>query len=342
MAEVYASILLERILHDALERSSSDIHLQMTDGNLQVEFRIRRRLVPFVSIPGHGEAVIRRVKALCKMDVSAARVPQDGSFRYESEAFVSDVRAACLPTISGESVVLRLLPVQPKDVSFASLGMPPDIVERVLQILRAPSGLVLIAGPTGAGKTTTMYAAMLQLARWGRRVLSIEDPVESRLAECQQMEVRERVGVTFESGLKAMLRQDPDVLMIGEIRDATTAQVVFRAALSGHVVLSTTHASDLIGAAARLADFGMSRLLFAEVVRGVVIQHMEQPLTLSRITAEWPPSELGEQAGEQRPSFAVYTMTPRLAQWLASDMSWSELRRHIGAISTDPDSEVRG
>lgn len=329
MVEISASILLERILHDALERKSTDIHLQVANHNLQVEFRIGGRLFPYVSVPGHGESISRRVKALCKMDVNESRLPQDGSFRYESEAYVSDVRVASLPTISGESVVLRLLPLKPADVSFASLGMLPDDTTKLLRLLKSDHGLVLVAGPTGAGKTTTMYAMMTQLARWGRRVLSIEDPVEARLRECQQMEVREQYGLSFDGGLKALLRQDPDVIMVGEIRDDITAHVVFRAAVSGHLVLSTTHATDLVGVASRLVDFGLSRSLMTDVLRGVIIQHRIASPCHDCLGHGCVTCNGTGEAAEYHPRFGVYEFSPEIVGILASDASWTEIRNQL-------------
>ncbi len=331
--EVSASILLERILHDALDQLSTDVHLQVTDGNLHVQFRSSGQLVPFLSLPGHGESLIRRVKALSRMDVSESRIPQDGSFRYESETRVCDVRVASVPTVSGESVVMRLLPLTPPDISFETLGMSAVQSLCVKRMLRQPYGLILTVGPTGAGKTTTMYAMMTQLARWGRRVLSIEDPVESRLPDCQQMEVRERFGVTFDSGLKALLRQDPDVLMIGEVRDATTAHVALRAAISGHLVLTTAHAFDMVGAISRFVEFGIERTVLTDVLKGVIVQHLEsKPCTACGGVG----CDGCKGSGFERdlaPVFAVHEIDDNLSGLLASSAPIGQIRSQVSAVT---------
>lgn len=330
MADISASVLLERIIHDALERSATDVHMQITHHHLQVQFRIAGHLVPFVSVPGHGETISRRVKALCRMDITEQRIPQDGAFRFESEAFTADIRVATLPTILGESVVLRMLPVRPKDVSFSSLGMSHLDSARMTQLLRCQSGLVLVTGPTGSGKTTTLYAMMTQLAKWGRRVLSIEDPVEARVNDCYQMEVRERIGLTFNDGLRALLRQDPDVIMVGEIRDEATAMVVLRASMTGHIVLSTTHASDAVGAATRLVDFGMSRPLLADVLRGVVVQEIiVHPCRAcdGRGCADCSHSGEVKQAA---PRFTITPMCRETTEMLGSDLPWTVVRERWG------------
>jgi type II secretory ATPase GspE/PulE/Tfp pilus assembly ATPase PilB-like protein len=226
-------------------------------------------------------------------------------------------------------MVLRLLPSANDMLAFPALGMSQEQTEQMRLILQNPSGLILVAGATGAGKTTTLYAMMLQLSRWRRRVVSIEDPVEMALPDCHQVQVRERIGVTFEAGLKALLRQDPDVIMVGEIRDDATARVALRAAMSGHLVLSTTHAQDLVGAVARLVEFGLSRALVCDLLRAVIVQELyPQPCQ----DCNGAGCRLCEGTGwdkERRARFDIHPMSISMTQLLASDRSWVDIRREL-------------
>ncbi|MBX5437607.1 MAG: Flp pilus assembly complex ATPase component TadA [Alicyclobacillaceae bacterium] len=274
MEELSAVVLLGRILDDALARGSSDVHLHAGLGDLTVHLRTAGHIEPYLHVKDLGASVIRRVKALAKMDVAESRVPQDGSFRWHTDAAECDVRAAVIPTVAGETAVLRLLSRRKEAISFTSLGMTEQQSAQLNRILQTGSGLVLAAGPTSSGKTTTLYAMMVQLARWGRHVVSIEDPVEMPLPDCQQVEVRERIGVTFDAGLRALLRHDPDVIMIGEIRDDQTARTALRASVTGHLVLSTTHAKDVAGAVQRLVGFGLPKSVVTDVLRAVVVQEL--------------------------------------------------------------------
>lgn len=274
MDEPSTELLLEQILNLALSVHASDIHLHLDREGLDIIFRAGGELVPYGRFHDDGPSLVRRAKALAKMDVTDLRVPQDGSFFCMTELGPCDVRVAAIPTIQGESLVLRLLPRSDNFLEFTDLGMTPEQAEEMDELLEASSGLILVAGATGTGKTTTLYAMMHRLSTRGRNVVSIEDPVEAQLACCRQMEVRERVGITFDVGLRAILRQDPDVIMIGEVRDEETARVAVRAALTGHLVLTTTHAKGLLGAASRLVDFGISRMVLSDVLLAVVIQEL--------------------------------------------------------------------
>ncbi len=326
MEEVSAVLLLQNILNEALERRCSDVHLHSFRDELVVEFREQGQLTPFLQLQGQGQSVLRRVKALARMDVADSRFPQDGSFTWQSETMRCDIRAASLPTVSGEALVLRLFPEQREPLTFTKLGMTHEQAARVDQLLHHTTGLMLVAGPTGSGKTTTLYAMMLQLARWGRRIVSIEDPVEIPLPECQQMEVRERIGITFELGLKALLRQDPDAIMIGEIRDEQTARTALRAALTGHLVLSTTHARDIVTAAARLADFGVSRSLVGDVLRAVVVQEL---LAVTCNSCQGNGCKACDHTGygrDRQALFSIYEMNDQFRSLFSSELSWADLR----------------
>ncbi|MCL6445363.1 MAG: GspE/PulE family protein [Alicyclobacillus sp.] len=278
MEELSAAVLLQRILDDALMRRSTDVHLHAGQDELIVQFRVGGQLQPYLRLGQQAGVVVRRVKALAKMDVAESRVPQDGAFTWESEFAKCDVRVAAIPTRGGEALVLRLLPQTQSSVSFEMLGMTSDQAAQVRKLLTQPSGMVLVAGATGSGKTTTLYAMMLQLARSGRHVVSIEDPVERPLAGCQQIEVRERFGITFDAGLRALLRHDPDVIMVGEIRDRETADIAIRAALTGHFVYSTLHTNDAPSAITRLTDMGVENYLISSSLVAVLAQRLVRVL----------------------------------------------------------------
>ncbi len=331
MEELSAVVLLQRILDDALVRGASDVHLRLTDGLLHAAFRVDGVIEPFLTVPDQAGTVIRRVKALSRMDVSESRLPQDGAFSWhgqasETEAEIDcDVRAAVVPMLGGEAAVLRLFAHSKSVVqTLVQLGMTTPEYQLVKRMLFRHSGLILVAGTTGSGKTTTLYAMLRELSEVGRRVVSIEDPVEIPMADWQQMEVRERIGVTFETGLRALLRQDPDVIMIGEIRDEQTAHVAVRAALTGHLVLSTTHARDIVGAAARLVDFGIARQLLAEVLLGVVVQELDRSRVASQLL-----TAVDARAMTRHASFAVLEMTTELSSLIAADVPWGTVRARV-------------
>lgn len=327
--ELSAVVLLQRVLDDALARRSSDVHLEANENQLVVQFRVAGALQPYLRLEEFGAAVIRRIKALARMDVAESRLPQDGAFHWQGGTLACDVRAASLPTVHGEVMVLRLLPRQTEAMTFAGLGMTPEQCATMERLLRADSGLCLVTGRTGSGKTTTLYTMMAQLALWGRHVVSIEDPVEMTLAACHQVEVRERVGITFDRGLRALLRHDPDVIMIGEIRDDATAQVALRAALTGHLVLSTTHAPDLPGAAARLVEFGLSRPLLGDVLKAVVVQHLAVRTCPDCAGAGCASCGSAGAPGLRVAAFSIHEMTSDLGALFASGRSWHEVRAHL-------------
>lgn len=335
MEDLSTVLLFHNIFADALRAGCSDIHLYPTkDGQVVVQFRVAGRLSLYARLEELGLDLVRRIKALSRMDVAESRLPQDGSFQWASETLSAscDVRVATLPTIYGEAMVLRLLSANHRCLTFSTLGLSESQSQTLVTLLRNGAGMVLVAGPTGSGKTTTLYTMMLQLASWGKKVVSIEDPVEMALSDCHQVEVRERTGVTFEVGLKALLRQDPDVIMVGEIRDELTAKTVLRASLTGHLVLSTTHANDIVGAAARIVDLGASRSIVGDVLRGVVIQHRKTGVPSTGI-AERRNALSNGVCHETIPAFQVQTMTEHLSRLLSSDLSWHEVRTQLRRAS---------
>jgi general secretion pathway protein E len=340
--DLSTAVLLGQFLDDALLAGASDVHLHAGQNHFTVQFRVSGALQKYMSMQQNGDSIVRRIKALAHMDVTEARIPQDGAFHWESDTNACDVRVASLPTVSGEAVVLRLLIKAKGPLSFTDLGMTEAQAKLVLNLLKDSTGLILVSGPTGAGKTTTLYAMMAQLARFGRHVVSIEDPVEMAIAECRQMEVRERIGVTFDAGLRSLLRQDPDAIMIGEIRDEQTARVAVRAAMTGRLVLSTTHAKDVVGAAARLVEFGLSRSLVGDVLAAVLNQHLFPMLCVDCKGAECKMCQGSGYLTSRTAEFDVYPMTTALSGLIASDLSWSDVRvRALSSISLSANKRQR-
>ncbi|WP_051321797.1 GspE/PulE family protein [Alicyclobacillus contaminans] len=320
MEELSVVLFLQKMLDDALIRDCSDIHLYTAGTQLVVKFRRQGELTTYTRTEQFGADVVRRIKALARMDIADSRVPQDGAFHWESDTAECDVRVSTLPTIHGEAAVMRLFTQYKAPLDFSALGMTAPQARMVRQMLTQPSGLILVVGPTNSGKTTTLYAMVTDIARCGRKVVCIEDPVERSLEDCQQVQVRESVGITFDVGVRAVLRHDPDVLMIGEIRDGATASAAVRAALTGHLVLSTTHAKDPVGAFARLADLGVSRSALAEVTVGVVHQAF--------------PHSSGERQTQRRsPVFHTLRIEGQIAKWLGSEASWWEVREHLENVT---------
>ncbi|GMA60591.1 ATPase, T2SS/T4P/T4SS family [Alicyclobacillus fastidiosus] len=268
-----AARVLQQIIDCAISSRATDIHLTSTHAAMRVDFRIDGAIRPFVHLTERGDELVRRIKALGRMDVTNGQAPQEGVFTWEMEHHKARLRVSAVPVYAGESVVLRVLNQFTQPLGIFELGMTPAQVARLVGLLSEPSGLILVAGRTGSGKTTTLYAMMHHLAMRGLQVFSLEDPVEMPIPNCRQLEVRERSGMTYELGLKSLLRQDPDVLMIGEIRDPITARIAVRAALTGRLVLATTHAADASSSLDRLLDFDVPKTLLAGVLRAVLVQH---------------------------------------------------------------------
>lgn len=266
--------LVNLLLVEALEARASDIHLETYGEGLDIRYRIDGKLTKAPSPPRHlSAAIVSRLKIMAELDIAERRIPQDGRTRLKLQDRHVDVRVSTVPTLHGESVVLRLLDKGSRRIGLEELGMSAKMLVRFEAAIRQPHGIVLVTGPTGSGKTTTLYAA-IDLIRTGReKVLTVEDPVEYELG-VPQVPVNERIGVTFATALRALLRQDPDVILVGEIRDAETAEVATHAALTGHLVLSTLHTNDAASALTRLLDLGVPPYLVASTVRAVLAQRL--------------------------------------------------------------------
>jgi type IV pilus assembly protein PilB len=275
--------LLTDTLQEATRRNASDLHIEPEEHGWRVRLRIDGVLHEIPQPPAHlRDAFITRVKVLARMDIAERRVPQDGRLRIAtSPGRVEDYRVNSLPTLFGEKLVLRRLDALPTDLSLDSLGLDPQQREAVDAAIRAPHGLVLVTGPTGSGKTLSLYCFLHMLNNEARNLCSVEDPAEIQLAGINQVSVREKAGLTFAVALRAFLRQDPDVIMVGEIRDDETADVAVKAAQTGHLVLSTLHTNDAPAAVARLIDIGVEPYNLAAALRMVTAQRLVRRLCVA-------------------------------------------------------------
>ena len=267
--------LVNLLLLEALEARASDVHLEHYADQLRVRYRVDGVLQDAPAPPLHlAAALVSRLKIMAELDIAERRVPQDGRIRLRLQDRQVDVRVSIIPTLNGESVVLRLLDKARGRIGLDEIGMSAETLAEFRKIIARPHGIVLATGPTGSGKTTTLYAA-IDLVRTGReKILTVEDPVEYELHGVPQVPVNEKVGVTFASALRAILRQDPDVVMVGEIRDPLTAEIAIQAALTGHLVLSTLHTNDAASAITRLLDLNIAPFLVASTVEAVLAQRL--------------------------------------------------------------------
>jgi general secretion pathway protein E len=243
------------------------------------------------------ESVVSRIKILANMNVAEKRVPQDGKIRVKVGGKEMDIRVSSVPTVFGERVVLRLLDRSNQMLTLEDLGLSAEDLQKVRRLAKKPYGIVLATGPTGSGKSTTLYAMILQIKSPEKNIITIEDPPEYQVKGVSQIQVNPKVGLTFASGLRAILRQDPDVIMVGEIRDAETAEIAVHAALTGHLVLSTLHTNDAVSAVARLADLGIEPFLIASSLEGVIAQRLVRKICHQCKTAYKPSKEELEELG---------------------------------------------
>src|SRR6185437_7253779 len=263
------------LIGEALRASASDIHLEADQSGLVVRFRVDGVLGPAPAAPaGLEQAVISRLKLMAELDIAERRRPQDGRIRVRMGDRHIDVRVSTIPTLHGESVVLRLLDHGGRPISLDALGMPSAIQTQMEKLARLPHGMVLVTGPTGSGKTTTLYAALRLREADAEKIITIEDPIEYQLPGITQVPVHAQAGVTFAAALRSILRQDPDVIMVGEMRDSETASLAVQAAMTGHLVFSTIHTNDALGAIPRLIDLGVPAYLVAATVDAVMAQRL--------------------------------------------------------------------
>lgn len=267
--------VVQLLITQGLRDRASDIHIEPTDDRIRVRYRVDGALHEVASLPGSiGPAVVSRIKIMAGMNIVERRRPQDGQIGMTVEQRNVDIRVSTTAVVGGEKVVMRLLDKSRPLYQLAQLGMPHDVAARYQSLLRSPYGMVICAGPTGGGKTTTLYASLGEINTPERNIMTIEDPVEYTFPTINQIQINEQAGITFANGLRSILRQDPDIILVGEVRDVDTARIAVQSALTGHFVLSSLHATDAIAALYRLLDMGIESFLVASSVTAVVAQRL--------------------------------------------------------------------
>ncbi len=291
MTDAPVAKLLQSIFEDAVQVGASDIHIEPDQHVIRIRQRIDGMLHEQVMKETQiAPAVVVRLKLMCGLNISEKRLPQDGRFNMVVNKREVDVRLSTMPVQYGESVVMRLLDQTRGALDMEHLGMPEDLLRRFRKNFHLPNGMILVTGPTGSGKTTSLYAALSELNSKSSKIITVEDPVEYRLERVNQVQVNPRIGLTFASILRSALRQDPDIIMVGEMRDAETVEIGVSAAMTGHLVLSTLHTNDTISTATRLMDMGVKGYLLATTLRTIIAQRLVRKICLSCIE-DYTPSE---------------------------------------------------
>jgi type IV pilus assembly protein PilB len=282
----------------AIRDGASDIHIEPTRRSTRIRYRIDGRLREFMKAPpAMHAAIVSRIKVIARLDIAERRLPQEGRVHVIAEGREIDLRASVMPSLLGEKVVLRILDKKNLNISLDQLGVSEAQLETFRRIFGRPHGIVLVTGPTGSGKTTTLYSVLDLIASPEKNIVTIEDPVEYQLDGITQIQVNEAIDLTFARALRSILRQDPDVIMVGEIRDRDTARVAIHAALTGHLVLSTLHTNNAPGAFVRLADMGVEKYLLASAFNGVIAQRLARKICPRCRTSYYPPDSALRDAG---------------------------------------------
>ena len=278
-AEASVVKFVNQIMRDALDQQATDIHVEPLKDNLRIRYRVDGKLID-IAVPDNIKAlqssVIARLKIMSKLDIAEKRLPQDGRINLSLEGRGIDVRVATVPTVEGESVSLRLLNQEKFNIEM--LGMESFVLDPIKRLLSLSNGIILITGPTGSGKSTSLYSFLSELNTPDTRIVTIEDPVENKLDGVMQIAVKSDIGLTFASGLRSILRADPNIVMLGEIRDLETAEIAIRASLTGHLVFSTLHTNDALGGISRLIDMGVEPFLLSASVRAFLAQRLVRKL----------------------------------------------------------------
>jgi len=274
--------LLNAVMTQAIEEGASDIHVEPFESNVVIRYRVDGLLRDVVEPPrALAGRIVARIKVMARLNIAERRVPQDGRIGLRLAGRTVDLRVSTLPTHYGERVVMRILEKEQGPLTLEQIGMPVDVRKTFSELIKSPHGIFLVTGPTGSGKTTTLYAALQQVRHPGVNIITIEDPVEYDLDGVGQTPVNTKTGMTFGRGLRAILRQDPDVIMVGEIRDLETAEVSVQASLTGHLVFSTLHTNDAVGSITRMVDMGVESYLVASSLLGVMAQRLVRKLCLT-------------------------------------------------------------
>ena len=290
--------LVNVIIVQALRQRASDIHIEPQETRVRVRYRIDGALYVVMTPPAHiHAAIISRIKIMAEMDIAERRLPQDGRIQLKVESKEIDLRVSTIPTVFGEKVVMRILDKSQTLVSIEKVGLIAENRIRFESLLTKPYGIVLLTGPTGSGKTTTLYTILNKLNSTESNIITVEDPVEYQLAGISQVQVNVKAGLTFANGLRSFLRQDPDIIMVGEIRDEETARIAIHAAMTGHLVLSTLHTNDAAGAITRLVDMGIEPFLVSSSLIGVIAQRLIRILCDKCKQPYTPPAEVLQRLG---------------------------------------------
>ena len=293
--------LVNQLIGRAVEARASDIHLEPFESGLKVRFRVDGHLREIDTLPLRlRPAVISRVKIMAKLNIAERRLPQDGRIKIAVRGTPLDLRVAVTPSLHGEAVVLRLLHRESVALEFGALGIGGCNLDFLFKVLERPHGIFLVTGPTGSGKTTTLYAALARLNTPEKKILTVEDPVEYQLEGITQIQVQSNIGLDFATVLRSLLRHDPDIIMVGEIRDRETAEIAVQAALTGHLVLSTLHTNSAAGSVTRLLDMGVPEYLLASTLNGAMGQRLVRTLCTECCEAYEPVAELARDLGLQR------------------------------------------
>jgi len=270
---------VNQIIREALDQRATDIHVEPLATNLRIRYRIDGRLIE-IAVPENIKAlqssVIARLKIMARLDIAERRIPQDGRINLQFEGQTIDVRVATVPTVEGESISLRLL--NQEKFNLAKLQLEPFVLRKIESLLSLPNGIILITGPTGSGKSTSLYSFLTEVNHPERRIVTVEDPVENKLPGVMQIAVKSEIGLTFANALRSILRADPNIVMVGEIRDLETAEIAIRASLTGHLVFSTLHTNDAMGGISRLVDMGVEPFLVSAAVRAFLAQRLVRRL----------------------------------------------------------------
>jgi type II secretion system protein E len=267
--------MVNLIINQAIQDRASDIHIEPFEKELRVRYRVDGVLHEVNAPPKrYHAAIVSRIKILADLNIAERRLPQDGRMRIRSAGRQIDLRISTVPTVYGESLVMRILDKQTAMLGLTDLGMEATIFSKFRRLIQEPHGIILVTGPTGSGKTTTLYAALQEIYSTEKKIITVEDPVEYQLTGVNQIQVHPQIGLTFASGLRSIVRQDPDIIMVGEIRDHETVEISIHAALTGHLVFSTLHTNDAAGAVNRLLDMGAEPYLIASSLIGTVAQRL--------------------------------------------------------------------
>jgi general secretion pathway protein E len=306
--------LVNLIIQRAVELRASDIHIEPFENRLKVRYRIDGVLEEGEAPPQNlTAAIISRVKIMARLNIAERRLPQDGRIMQRVQGRELDLRVSTMPTAHGESVVMRLLDRESVVLDFQHLGFSDELLQRFGQVLRQPHGILLVTGPTGSGKTTTLYTALSKLNTPGVKIITVEDPVEYQIEGINQVQAKPQIGLDFAGALRSIVRQDPDIIMIGEMRDLETARIAIQSALTGHLVLSTLHTNNAAGGVTRLLDMGVEDYLLTSTVNGILAQRLVRRLEPSHAERyEASPEEI-DKFGLRRyqPSGTIHLYRPR-------------------------------